>query len=109
MWRLDAHTGKVIWQTKLPNVTGIAGSYSRVSPALDVDIVVVGDQASATLIALSKATGALVWKTTVTTDLYAFITSSPILVHGRVYVGISSNQEFAATVPRFQVDFRSSS
>ncbi len=109
VWRLDAHTGKVIWQTKLPSVTGIAGSYSRVSPALDGDTVVVGDQASATLIALSKATGALVWKTTVTTDPYAFITSSPVLVHGRVYVGISSNQEFAATVvPGFQVDFRGS-
>ena len=109
VWRLDAHTGKAIWQTKLPNITGIAGSYARISPALDGDTVVVGDQASATLIALSKTTGALVWKTTVATNPYAFITSSPLLIHGRVYVGVSSNQEYAATAqPGFKVDFRGS-
>ena len=109
VWRLNAHSGKVIWQTKLPGLTGIVGSYSRVSPALDTDTVVVGDQASATLIALSKTTGALVWKTTVATNLDAFITSSPVLVHGRIYVGVSSNQEYAATaIPGFQLDFRGS-
>ena len=109
VWRVDARTGKAVWQTKLPNITGLAGSYSRVSPALDGDTVVVGDQASATLIALSKSTGALVWKTTVATDPYAFITSSPIIVGGHVYVGVSSNQEYAATVvPGFQLSFRGS-
>ena len=79
------------------------------SLALDADTVVVGDQASATLIALAKTTGALVWKTTVAINLDAFITFSPILVHGRVYVGVFSNQEYAATVvPGFQLDFRGS-
>ena len=107
--RVDANSGKVIWQTKLPNITGNSASYSRVSPALGEGIVVVGDQASATLIALSKTTGALVWKTVVAANAYAFITSSPVLVNGRVYVGVSSNQEYAATVvPHFQVDFRGS-
>ena len=43
------------------------------------------------------------------TNAYAFITASPVLVNGRVYVGVSSNQEYAATVvPHFQVDFRGS-
>ncbi len=109
VWRLDATSGKVLWETRLPSITGDPTSYSRVSPALEGDTVVVGDQSSATLIGLSKATGALMWKTTVATAPYAFITSSPVIVHGRVYVGVASNQEYAATVvPGFQVSFRGS-
>ncbi len=109
VWRIDAISGKAAWETKLPAVTGIAGSYSRVSPAIGRDTIVVGDQASATVIGLSKSTGALLWKTTVATNAYAFITSSPVVVHGRVYVGVASNQEYAATfVPGTTIDFRGS-
>ncbi len=64
VWRIDARTGKADWEVKLPAYTGLAASFSRVSPAIGRDTIVVGDQAPATLFALSKQTGALVWKTT---------------------------------------------
>jgi len=109
VWRIDSHSGTSVWEVKLPAITGNPASYSRVSPAISNDAIIVGDQASATLIALSKLNGALLWKTTVAQNPYAFITSSPVVVNGRLYVGVSSNQEYAATVvPGFKVDFRGS-
>lgn len=109
VWRIDAHSGKAVWEVKMPTLSGNSASYSRVSPAVGQDTIIVGDQASATLYALSKRTGELRWKTTVSATAFAFITGSPVIVNGRVYVGVSSNQEYAVTtVPNFQLDFRGS-
>ena len=109
VWRIDALTGQAVWKTKLPLYTGNPGSFSRVSPAIGNDAIIIGDQATATIFALSKTTGALIWKTTLATNKLAFITSSPVIVDGRVYVGVSSDQEVGAvTTPGFQIDFRGS-
>ncbi len=109
VWRIDARTGKPVWETGLASVSGIAGSFSRVSPAIGPDTIIIGDQASATVFAISKGTGALVWKTVLATNQLAFITSSPTIVDGRVYVGIASDQEVGAVeVPGFKIDFRGS-
>ena len=109
VWRLNARTGSVVWQTSLSTVTGDGGSYSRVSPAIGSYEVVVGDQASGTLIGLSKATGKLLWQTVVASNQGAIITSSPIVVNGRIYVGVSSRQEYlTSVVPNFVLDFRGS-
>ena len=109
VWRIDALTGKAVWEVKLPLYTGIPGSFSRVSPAISHDTIIIGDQASATIFALSKSNGALVWKTTLATNQLAFITSSPVVANGRVYVGVSSDQEVGAVLtPGFQIDFRGS-
>ncbi len=109
VWRIDARTGKKVWEIKLPAYTGNPKSFSRVSPAIGGDTIIIGDQASATIFAISKATGALVWKTTLATNQLAFITSSPTIVDGRVYVGVASDQEVGAVeVPGFKIDFRGS-
>ena len=109
VWRLDAVTGGVVWQVKLPALTGNSGSYSRVSPAITPNAVVVGDQASGTVFALSKDTGALLWQTTLATNQGAIITSSPVVSNNRVYVGVSSDQEtLADKIPGFVPDFRGS-
>ena len=58
--QLDAATGKPTWQASLPTISGDPMAYSRNSPAIGANNVIVGDQDSATLYALSKTTGALV-------------------------------------------------
>lgn len=109
VWRVDAVTGRAVWEVKLPSLTGNPASYSRVSPAITANAVVVGDQESGAVFALSKSTGALLWRTTLATNRGAIITSSPIASNGRVYVGVSSDQEsLADKIPGFVPDFRGS-
>ncbi len=109
VWRLDAISGAVVWKTSLPGITGDSMAYSRVSPAIGADVVLIGDQDSATVYALSRSTGKLVWKTVLATEKGAIITSSPILAGGRVYLGVSSDQEtLASKNPGFVPDFRGS-
>ena len=84
----------------MPLITGIAKSHSRVSPAIGRNTVVVGDQAAGTVYALSKVSGQPVWHTTLATDRGAIITSSPVVVGDRVYVGVSSGQEGIAVSTR---------
>jgi polyvinyl alcohol dehydrogenase (cytochrome) len=52
-----------------------------------------GQGVSAFVLALDPATGALKWKTQMETDVYAVITSSPVLDAGSLYVGVSSLAE----------------
>jgi len=109
VWQINAQTGQSKWEAKLPSATGNAGSTSRVSPAIGPSTVIVGDQAAATVIALSKADGAPVWQTTLASDLGAIITASPVIVGDHVYVGVSSMQEtLAASQPGFVPTFRGS-
>ncbi len=109
VWRINARTGRPVWEIKLSAYTGIAKSFSRVSPAVGRDTIIIGDQASATIFALSKTNGNLVWKTTLATNRLAFITSSPTIVNGRIYVGVASDQEVGAVeIPGFKIDFRGS-
>ncbi len=108
VYRIDAETGKAIWSHKVSEYTGNSKSLSRTSPALGTEEAVFGDQAGATVISVSKATGALLWKTTLDTSIGASITTSPVIVGDRIYVGVASNQEGLATQPGFQLTFRGS-
>ena len=108
IYRIDAATGSAIWSHKLSEYTGNAQSFSRNSPAIGPRSIVFGDQAAAVVMAVDKATGALLWKTNVDTSLGAFITGSATIVNGRVYVGVSSAQEYLSTQPGFAVTFRGS-
>ena len=108
LYRIDAETGKAIWSHKVSEYTGISTSLTRNSPALGTEEAVFGDQASATVMSVSKATGALLWKTTVDSSVGAIITTSPVIVGDRVYLGVASNQESLALQPGFQLTFRGS-
>jgi len=109
LYRIDARNGAQVWRAALSDLTGITGSNSRSSPAITPRTIIVGDQMSGNLMAVDKATGALVWKTLLDTNPNAIVTASPIVVGNRVYVGVSSSEEtMAAKVPGFQPSFRGS-
>jgi polyvinyl alcohol dehydrogenase (cytochrome) len=109
VYRIDARTGIAVWSRKMPQLTGITGSYSRTSPAIAGDTILIGDRASATLLALDKSTGAVVWKNTLDPLSAAFITNSPTISRGVIYVGVSSNEEALASIdPNYVLRFRGS-
>ncbi len=109
VWQLDATTGKPIWQADLTKITGNSMAYSRNSPAIGTNNVFVGDQDSSNLYAFAKADGSLKWKTALDSEKGAFVTSSPVVANGKVYVGVASMQEtLAARTPGFVPTFRGS-
>ena len=91
--------------------TGVTGDCARNDPAIDGDTLILGDEAGASakwtaadgltgagarVIAVNRLTGALIWSTQVETFPAAFITGSPVIYKGVVYVGVASNEEAAA-------------
>ena len=109
IYRLDATTGAMVWRVKLSSLSGNPMSTARSSPAITASTIIVGDQASATVYAISQNDGTLVWQAKLDKSRGAIITSSPVVVGNKVLVGVASNQEeLAATVKGFVPDFRGS-
>jgi polyvinyl alcohol dehydrogenase (cytochrome) len=90
----------------------------RATPAVTDSLVIVGTQGSilvpgggpgGQVMAFSRATGQLVWRTQADPHFAAIITQSPTVFNGRVYVGVASQEEaLAAFVPGYQLSFRGS-
>jgi polyvinyl alcohol dehydrogenase (cytochrome) len=109
LFKIDRRTGEKIWSHKISEYTGISGSLSRNSPAIVGNLLIFGDQASATMMAVDKRSGLLVWKTLLDSHTAAQITGSAVEFGGKIYVGVSSNQEgLAAADPKFVLSFRGS-
>ena len=109
VWQLNAATGSPVWQSSLPAISGNSMSYSRNSPAIGTNAVIVGDQSSSNLYALSKTDGSLVWQTALDSNPDAFVTSSPVISNGVIYVGVASGEEtMAAKIANFVPSFRGS-
>jgi polyvinyl alcohol dehydrogenase (cytochrome) len=116
LYAVDAHTGKTRWVRKISDYNGVAGSFSRVSPAIVGDLLILGDKppsgvtgwglggtVGAHIFAVNRFTGAPVWTTQVDKTPVSQITASPVVFDGKVYVGISSVEEVtAAFVPNYQ-------
>ncbi len=98
---IDARTHHVKWSKPISAYTGVSGDVSRSSPAYSDGELVLGDRhthSGARVFAVDAATGAKRWSTTVSTHRAAYITASPEVVDGVVYVGVSSNATgFSAT------------
>ena len=99
IYKVDATTGAQVWATFVSDVTGLQMDFSRSSPTIAGDLVLVGNQAGrfgagpATLVALDKADGSLVWSTQLDSGP---ATSSPTVHDGVAYVGVASNEELFA-------------
>ena len=110
-YAVNASTGALQWSTWVGHWTGVKDDWARSDPAIDGNTLVLGDGAGssakwtaadgltgagARVIAVNRLTGALKWSTQVETFPAAFITGSPVIYKGAVYIGVSSNEEAAA-------------
>jgi polyvinyl alcohol dehydrogenase (cytochrome) len=103
IWAVDVKTGKSIWSHQLSDYGLTAGTVSRTSPTVANGIVYIGTQYTPTgqtgwLLAIDAATGHLWWKMQPdTSNPFPVITGSPTVSFGIVYVGMTSNEEYAAS------------
>jgi polyvinyl alcohol dehydrogenase (cytochrome) len=116
LFAVNASTGKLVWSHQFSDYGLAAGTVSRTSPAVVDGIVYVGTQyvapASATapqpptgwLLAIDAGSGKLIWKVQPdTSNPFPVITGSPVVAFGIVYVGMTSDEEFAAAeVPGYK-------
>ena len=96
--------------TRIPGYTGDPKSFSGTSPAIAPDFIVIGVRDNihgATIYALSKTDGGIVWQTTLD-PVPALIKSSPVISSKHIFVGVSSNEETLAPQPGYQMKFRGS-
>lgn len=76
---------------------------SRTSPALDGDILYIGTQPHALLIAVERSTGRPIADVQINPHPLAVITMSPTFYDGKVFVGAASREEGAARkVPNYK-------
>jgi len=108
LFALERKSGRLIWSRKISEYNGVAGSVSRVSPAVDGNQVIIGDLQSpnqlhdgANVISVHRETGKRQWITKVDDHPAAIITGSPVVFDGVVYVGVSSTEETLATNPAY--------
>ena len=105
LYALNADTGRVIWSHQLSDYGVAAGTVSRTAPTVVDGVLYIGTQYVASgptgwLMAINARTGHLIWKTQPdTSNGFPVITTSPVVVFGIVYVGMTSNEEFAAANP----------
>jgi polyvinyl alcohol dehydrogenase (cytochrome) len=104
-----AGTGAKLWSKPVSDYTGVAGDLSRTSPAYWEGEIVAGDGAieisttsGANVFAADAATGAKRWSTQVDSDPASFITGSPVISNGIIYVGVSSRNEIQSSQPTFR-------
>ena len=108
LFAVKKSNGRLIWSHRISEYDGVDGAVSRVSPAVDDDLVIIGDILSsnqvhngANVMAVDRKTGSLRWITQVETHPAAIITGSPVVFDGVVYIGVSSNEETLATNPAY--------
>jgi polyvinyl alcohol dehydrogenase (cytochrome) len=115
-YAVNAKNGALLWSKTVSSWTGVAGDYSRNDPAVDGDTLILGDEAGtlatwtqaggltgagARVIAVNRLTGALIWSRRVYSFPTAFITGSPVIYKGVVYVGVASGEEHTAATTSY--------
>jgi polyvinyl alcohol dehydrogenase (cytochrome) len=101
IWAINVMTGKPVWHILLSNFGFPPGTISRTSPAVQGNLVYIGTQPSATLVALNTANGFPQWTTTIDTDPTAVMTGAPVVFGNTVYTGVSSTEEFLTADPTY--------
>jgi polyvinyl alcohol dehydrogenase (cytochrome) len=108
LFAVKKESGRLIWSHNIAEYDGVAGAVSRVSPAVDGNLVFIGDilnskqvHNGANVIALDRQTGKRRWITQVESHPAAIITGSPVVFDGVVYIGVSSTEETLALDPTY--------
>lgn len=115
LYKLNRHSGALVWKSAVAGLTGVPGDFARATPAISGDLLILGNQAGrllganfgqaeaapARVFAVNKHTGAVAWVTQVDATRNSYITHSALVVDGTAYVGTASNEELlAAFVPK---------
>jgi polyvinyl alcohol dehydrogenase (cytochrome) len=106
LFAIDRKTGEAVWTRQVSEYAGPAGNFARATPAVAGDRLILGDQggrlfAGATVFAIDKHTGDLLWSTKVDEHPAAIVTQSAV-VHGNIaYVGVASLEEGFALDPGY--------
>ena len=100
VYSLDARTGCVYWSYQTRGSVRNAISIGAVSNASAQYAIYFGD-AHANVYAVDAQTGTELWVKKVDDHFAARITAAPTLYDGRLYVGVSSSEEFSAATPDY--------
>lgn len=103
---LDYAKCKVLWQKNVTtsinqyNATSYTflNSISRTTPVLYKDVLIIGTQAKALLLAIHKRSGKLVDAIQISHHPQALITQSTTVWRGRIFVGTASAEEIGADI-----------
>lgn len=120
LYSLDRDTGILNWSVRLADYTGNrVGSVSRTSPTIVDDTLIVADQGdsdaggspqgggqTASVMAINKRNGNLVWRTVVSDHPFSCVTASPVVYKGVIYQGVSSLEENAGFIPGYTYSWR---
>lgn len=110
---LQADKGNILWQKNLSTIMNNGYNYfSRSSPLIYNDMIILGVMEGSLfkavrsngtyVITLDLSTGALRWKTLISTHPASSITATPQLANKRLFVGITSGEEGFAGDPTYQ-------
>lgn len=108
VYRLVEATGAVVWArfidslillTPPPYATG--PPFSRTTPAIMTDRIIIGVNGPAYLLALRRDTGDLIWASEMDPNINAILTQAPTVERGVIYQGVSSQEETAAAIPGY--------
>ena len=94
-YSLDARSGCIYWTFKAP----VGARAALVIDAAD-ELAIAGDT-TGTIWALAVRTGKVVWNTRVDDHVGAKITAAPLLLDGRLFVPVSSDEEGRAINPHY--------
>jgi polyvinyl alcohol dehydrogenase (cytochrome) len=103
LFAIGKQSGELLWTHKISDYDHVAGAFSRVSPAVHGDELIIGDTESessvhngANVIAVDRRTGNLRWITQVDSQPQAIITAPAVVYGDTVFIGVSSNEEALA-------------
>lgn len=107
LWAVNSNNGHLIWSHQLSDYGLAAGTVARTSPTFDNGVLYIGTQYNPSgptgwLLAINANNGLLLWKTQPdTSNPFPVITASPVVADNTVFVGMTSNEEFAAANPSY--------
>jgi polyvinyl alcohol dehydrogenase (cytochrome) len=113
LYKVNKHTGALIWKNPISGYTGIPGDSARGTPAVAGNLLILGNLIGRSLplfpgapfpqparvFAVDKNTGLSVWNTQVDLTRLSFVTNSPIVYNGTAFVGVASNEELVSALP----------
>jgi polyvinyl alcohol dehydrogenase (cytochrome) len=127
IYALDRRTGATLWSHRIADYAPHKFyNLSRSSPAIAGELLIFGDwldgplemlagqigvdpgPGCATLYAVRRSDGELVWKTTLDSHPTSAVSQSPVVFEGRIYVGVSSRESALAKFPYPCCSFRGS-